>query len=112
MTTLTGGGTVTVGSTVLLTYSVTLQQYSSYSSIPITVTVKLYRNTMIVGLGGGSPSGSGAVLFVFTLSHVGLSNAGQYQCRATVKSTDSNVVNSNAVVSNNDGLTVQGKSSD
>ena len=111
MATFTGGGTVTVGSTASLTYTVTLQHYSSYSSIPITVTVELLKGNTVSGI--GYSSGSGAVrTFVSTLSNAGVSNAGQYQCRATVSSTDSNVLDSNAGVSNNDSLTVQGKSSD
>ena len=57
-----------------------------------------------------SPSGSGAGrISVFTLSNVGVSTVGQYQCRATVNTTHSNVVDSTPGVSNNATLTVQSK---
>ena len=56
------------------------------------------------------PSGSGAVrTSLFTLSNVNASNAGQYQCRATVTTTHNNVIDSTPGVSNNATLTVQSK---
>ena len=103
-----GNASVAVGSTVSLTCNVTLQQYSSYSSIPITVTVELlYGNTVMTN---STPSVSGAVhTSVFTLSNVGVSNAGQYQCRATVTTTASNVVAPTPRDSPNATLYVVGK---
>ena len=102
---LTGGGTFTVGSNVNLTCTVTLDNLS----IQNTIMVELLNGSTV--LMTSSLSGSEHTS-VFPFSNVGVSNAGQYQCRATVSSTDSNVVNSNAGVSNNDSLTVQGRSSD
>ena len=59
---------------------------------------------------GSSPSGSGAVrTSVFTLSNVGLSTVGQYQCRATVSTTQSNVIDSTPGVSNYATVTAQSK---
>ena len=54
-----------------------------------------------------SPSGSDAS--VFTLSNVDVSTVGQYQCRATVSTTQSNVVDSTPGVSNIAILTAKGK---
>ena len=105
---------VTVGSDATLTCTVTLPNFNTYMSIQstLTVTVELRMGSMTV-MTNSTPSGSGAVrTSVFTLSNVGVSNAGQYQCRATVSSTDSNVVDSNAVVSDSASLTVQGRSLD
>ena len=108
MAALTGDSTVMLGSTTSLTCMVTLPLFNSYSSIPITVTVGLlHGNTVMTN---STPSGSGAVrTSVFTFFSVGVSNVGQYQCRATVTTTASNVVNSAAVNSNSVSLTVQGK---
>ena len=59
-------------------------------------------------LTNSSPSGSGAVrTSVFTLSNVGVSSVGQYQCRATVSTTHNNVTDSAPGVSNNATLTAQ-----
>ena len=100
---------VLVGSTANLTCAVILQQYSSYSSIPITVNVELLKGSMTV-MTDSSPSGSGAVrTSVFTLSNIGVSTAGHYQCRATVNTTHNNVIDSTPGVSNNATLTVQSK---
>ena len=57
-----------------------------------------------------TPSGSDAVrTSVFTLSNVGLSTVGQYQSRATVSTTQSNVVDSTPGVSNYATLTAESK---
>ena len=62
------------------------------------------------GSGSGSGSEYGAVrTSVFTLSNVGLSTVGQYQCRAIVSTTQSNVIDSTPGVSNNATLTAQSK---
>ena len=100
---------VSVGSTASLACHVTLQLYSKYSSIPITVTVELLKESMTV-MTDSSPSGSGAGrTSVFTLSNIGVSTVGHYQCRATVTTTHSNVVDSTPGVSNNATITVQSK---
>ena len=106
---LSGASAVPVGSTASLTCTVTLQQYSSYSSIPTIVTVELLKGNTTV-MTSSSPSGSGAVrTSVFTLSNVGVSTVGQYQCRATVSTTQSNVIDSTPGVSNYATLTAQSK---
>ena len=62
------------------------------------------------GSGVSSGSGSGAVrTSVFTLSNVSLSTVGQYQCRATVSTTQSNVVDSISGVSTYATLTAKSK---
>ena len=104
-----GASAVPVGSTASLTCTVTLQQYSSYSSIPITVTVELLKGSTTV-MTNSSPSGSGAVrTSVFTLSNVGVSTVGQYQCRATVSTTQRIVIDSTPGVSNYATLTAKSK---
>ena len=100
---------VSVGSTATLTCHVTLQLYSKYSSVPITVTVELLKGSTTV-MTDSSPSGSGAGrTSVFTLPNIGVSTAGQYQCRATVTTNHNNVIDSTPGVSNNATLTVHSK---
>ena len=44
---------------------------------------------------------------VFTIPNVGVYNTGQYQCRATVRTTQNNVIDSSPGVSNTANLTIQ-----
>ena len=99
MAELTGDASVAVGSTASLTCNVILQQYSSYSSIQntLTVTVDLLHMGSMAVIDTSTispPSSMMSQTRMFTLSNVNASNAGQYQCRANVSSTDSNVVTS------------------
>ena len=101
------GGSVTVGSTATLQCNVTLQQYTSYLSTPNTLTVVLLKGTAAL-LVDSYPTGSGSVhTSVFTIPNVGVSNAGQYQCRATVRTTQNNLIDSSPGVSNTANLTIQ-----
>ena len=105
------GGSVTIGSTATLQCNVTLQQYTiaSYLSTPITLTVVLLKGTATL-IVDSNPTGSGSVhTSVFTIPNVGVSNAGQYQCRATVNTTQNNVIDSNPGVSNTANLYILSK---
>ena len=103
------GGSVTVGSTATLQCNVTLQQYTSYLSTPIILTVVLLKGTATLMV-DSNPTGSGSVhTSVFTIPNVGVSNAGQYQCRATVRTTQNNMIDSGPGVSNTANLYIQSK---
>ena len=102
---LTGGTTFSVGSTAILQCNVTLQLFTGYSSIPITVTVALlkgYTPVMTDLASVNSPVHTTA----FNISDVGVANAGQYRCRATVRTTQNNVIDSDSGVSNTANLNV------
>ena len=107
---LTGtGSSVTVGVTATLQCTVTLQQYTRYSIAPITLTVVLLKGTATFMI-DSNPTGFGSIRnSVFTISNVGVSNAGQYQCRATVRTTQNNVIDSSPGVSNTANLYIQSK---
>ena len=100
---------VPVGSITGIQCTITLQQYSSYSSMPITFIVELLKGSTTVStnyiLGAGKVRAT-----AFILQNVGVSTAGQYQCRATVTTTHNNVIDSTPGVSNHATLTVHSKS--
>ena len=81
---------VAVGLTATLRCSVTLNQYASYSSGMVAVTLELVnmgtvRSTICA-------SGTGATRTAdFTITTTDMSEAGQYQCRATVNYTGTNM---------------------
>ena len=104
---LTTGSSVVVGATATLQCTVNLQQYTSYSIVPITLTVVLLKGTATLMI-DSNPTGFGSVrTSVFTIPNVGVSNAGQYQCRATVRTTQSNMIDSSPGVSNTANLYIQ-----
>ena len=103
------GSSVTLGSPTTLRCMVTLQNYSSYSSIPITVTVELLNDSMVL-MTNSIPTGSDSThTSVFMISDVSVFTAGQYQCRATVGTSVNNVMNSVTSTSPNASITVQSK---
>ena len=80
-------------------------------SLPTTLTVELLKGTTTVMTRSIALYGSVTVhTSVFTIPNVGVSNAGQYQCRATVSTTQNGVIDSSPGVSNTANLTVQSKS--
>ena len=84
-----------VGSSGTLHCSVTLQHYSSYLALPINITVEILQENDTTLMVDANPTGSGSVrTTVFTIPNVGVSNAGQYQCRAAIRTTQNNVINS------------------
>ena len=97
-----------MGSTVTLQCIVALQLFTGYSSIPITVTVhvELLKESTSV-MTKSAPVNSSVHTTAFNISDVGVSNAGQYQCRATVRTTQINVIDSSPGVSNTANLTVK-----
>ena len=103
---------VMANSDATLQCSVTLNQYSSYSSGTVAVTVELL-NTMGTAVATMSTSGSGATRTAnLTVSAVNASEAGQYQCRATVAYTGTNegfVVEPSVATSSQVPLTFQSK---
>ena len=103
------GGSVTVGSTATLQCNVILQQYTSYSIAPITLTVVLLKGTATLMI-DSNPTGSSSVRnSVFTIPNAGVSNAGQYRCRATVRTTQNNVIDSSPGVSSTANIYIKSK---
>ena len=98
-----------VGSNTNLTCTVTLVQFNSYSSIQSTLTIDL----MLMGsmtMSSSSLTVSGAVrTYDFMFNSVGVSNAGQYQCNATVTTNQPNVINPAPGVSSDATLYVVGE---
>ena len=100
---------VTLGSNATLMCMVILQNYSSYSSISVTVTVDLLNDSMVL-MTNSIPTGSDSTrTSEFTISDVSVFTAGQYQCRATVSTSVNNVMNSVTSNSPNASITVQSK---
>ena len=102
---------VELGSPATLRCMVTLQNYSSYLSIPVTVTVELLNDSMVL-MTNSTPTGSDSTrTSAFTISDVSVFTAGQYQCRATVSTSTAvtNVMNSTTSVLSNANITVQSK---
>ena len=95
-----------LGSTATLVCTVDLHDYPSYSSIPTTVTVELLNGDMVSMT---NSTLTATRTSVFMISNVSVSNAGQYQCNATVSTTVSNVMNSATSNSSNANVTVQSK---
>ena len=94
-----------MGSTVTLQCNVALQLFTGYSSIPITVTVELLKgNTPIMTNLAPVDSSVHTSTAPFNISDVGASNAGQYRCRATVRTTQNNIIDSTSGVSNTANL--------
>ena len=88
---------------------VMLPDYTSYSSIPITVTVELLNDSMVL-MTNSIPTGSDSThTSVFMIPDVSVYTAGQYQCRATASTNVSNVINSTTSTSPNASITVQSK---
>ena len=105
---LIGNSIHQVGSTATLHCTVYLHQYSSYLSLPTTLTVELLKEITTVITRSIALSGSVTVhTSVFTILNVGVSNAGQYQCRATVRTTENNRIYSSPGISNNVNLQIQ-----
>ena len=97
------------GSSATLHCSVTLQHYSSYLSLPINVTVEILKENDTTLMIDTNTTGSGPVrTTVFTIPNVGVSNAGQYQCRAAVSTTQNNAIDSSLGVAIAN-IIVQGK---
>ena len=105
------GDSVVVGTTATLQCAVILQKHTSFLSIPITVTVELYNKDKgyIAAIKTSSNPTSSVHTSVFTIPNVGVSSASQYQCRAYVRTTQNNVIDSISGVSNTANLTVQSK---
>ena len=103
------GDSIVVGTTATLQCTVILQKYTSFSSVPITITVELYNKDKgyIAAIKTSSNPTSSVHSSGFTIYNVVVSNAGQYQCRATVRSTQNNVIDSIPGVSNTANLTIQ-----
>ena len=95
-----------LGSTATLVCTVDLQDYPSYSSIPTTVTVELLNGDMVLVT---NSTLTATRTSVFMISNVGVNNAGQYQCRAIVGTSENNVMNSTTSNSSNANITVQSK---
>ena len=94
-----------MGSTAILQCNVALQLFTGYSSIPITVTVELlkgYTPVMTESATVHSPVHTTA----FNISDVGVANADQYRCRATVRTNQNNVIDSNPGISNTANLNI------
>ena len=102
---LTGGTTLSVGSTAILQCNVALQLFTGYSSIPITVTVELLKGYTPV-MTDSATVHSSVYTNVFNVSDVSVTNAGQYRCRATVRTTENNVIDSSPGVSNTANLNI------
>ena len=105
------GDSVVVGTTATLQCAVILQKHTNFLSIPITVTVELYNKDKgyIAAIKTSSNPTSSVHISGFNIYNVVVSKAGQYQCRATVRTTQSNVIDSSPGVSNTANLTVQSK---
>ena len=103
--TLSVGSTLSVGFTAILQCNVVLLLFTGYSSIPITVTVELLKGYTPVMTDLASVNSS-VHTTAFNISDVGVANAGQYRCRATVRTTQNNVIDSNPVVSNAANLNI------
>ena len=97
-----------MGSTATLQCNVALQLFTSYSSIPITVTVELLKGYAPVMTDLASVNSS-VHTTAFNISDVGVANAGQYRCRATVRTTQNNVIDSNPGVSNAANIYIKSK---
>ena len=102
--------TLLAGSTATLQCNVSLRNYISYSSLPIMVTVELLKRSTTVMTHSASVEHSSAHNHVFNISDMGVFNTGQYQCRATVRANQTNVLDSSPGVSNTANLNIQGKS--
>ena len=103
------GDSIMAGFSATLHCSVTLQHYSSYLSLPINVTVEILKENNTTLMVDANPTGSGSVrTTVFTIPNVGVSNAGQYHCRAATRMTQNNVINSSPGVAIAN-ITVQSK---
>ena len=97
-----------MGSTAILQCNVTLQLFTGYSSILITVTVKLLKGYTPVMTDLASANSS-VHTTAFNISDVGAANAGQYRCTATVRTTQNNVIDSSLGVSNTANLYILSK---
>ena len=97
-----------MGSTATLQCNVVLLQFTGYSSIPITVTVALlkgYTPVMTDLASVNSPVHTTA----FNISDVGVANAGQYRCRATVRTNQNYVIDSSLGVSSTANIYIKSK---
>ena len=69
--------------------------------------MELLKGTTTVMSRSITLSGSVTVYTVFAIPNVGVSNAGQYQCRATVSTTQNGIIDSSPDVSNTANLQIQ-----
>ena len=97
-----------MGSTAILQCNVALQLFTGYSSIPITVTVELLKGYTPV-MTESATVHSSVHATAFNISDVSVANAGQYRCRATVRTTQNNVIDSSPGVSSTANIYIKSK---